>query len=225
MATNKIGIPSSPTPTTPGRAQPEKARAAEMLAEKRPDQAKLGSAEVKQTNTASRPADKSLPANPSEARLEANKGLVEALFGNPQSRDSNALRILYQEALGKLETLLRDELTEPDFSFRQLVDNTSGLPGQEDYWSAEKTADRIVSAATAHLHSYQKQHPDLPLEQQLDQFLAIIGAAIDQGVSEAAEILDGFGVFDGSIKDNALQTQQLAHEKLAAFRERVLNPA
>jgi hypothetical protein len=224
MAVNKIGIPSSPTPTTPGRAQPEKARAAEVLAEKRPDQARAEGAKPQQAATAGKSADKALPANASEARLEADKGLVETLFGNPHSRDGHAMRILYQEALGKLETLLRDELADPDFSFSQLVDKTSGLSGQEDYWSAEKTADRIVAAATAHLHSFQKQHPELALEQQLDQFLAIIGKAIDQGVGEAIEILDGFGVFEGSIKDNALHTQELAHEKLAAFRERMLNP-
>ena len=164
----------------------------------------------------------SAPPTVAEARSELDRGVVESLFGDSGKRDANAMRILYKEAVGKLEEVLREALGDEEFSLARLAEKTSGIGGQEDYWSAEKTADRIATGATAHFEAFQRQNPDLGLEEQVDRFLEIIGGAVDQGYGEAASLLEGLGVFDGTIRDTAEKTLQLVHEKLATFRERMI---
>lgn len=70
--------------------------------------------------------------------------------------------------------------------------------------------------------TFKKQNPNLSEAEQVEKFMSIIAPAIDKGVGEATKILEGFGVFDGSIKENALKTQELVHEKLDAARQRLL---
>lgn len=162
-----------------------------------------------------------LPANAAEARLQANKSLLDTVFGGAQG-DAKAQRILYQEAVVQLESILKEALGDDNFSLEKLAKETSGVEGQEDYWSPEKTADRIVTGAMGFFETFKKQNPNLSEAEQVEKFMSIIAPAIDKGVGEATKILEGFGVFDGSIKENALKTQELVHEKLDAARQRLL---
>lgn len=162
-----------------------------------------------------------LPTNAAEARLQSNKSLLENVFGG-SAGDAKAQRILYQEAVVQLEAILKEALGDESFSLEELAKETSGVEGQEDYWSPEKTADRIVTGAMGFFETFKKQNPNLSETEQVEKFMSIIAPAIDKGVGEATKILEGFGVFDGAIKDNALKTQELVHEKLEAARQRLL---
>ncbi|MBE0508663.1 MAG: DUF5610 domain-containing protein [Marinospirillum sp.] len=218
MSAENLSLSNTLPNTTPGKAQPPKARAAEVLAEKKPD----GVAANKPNAAKDSKLESAIPANAQEAKLQMNKGLLQAMFGKPETRDSNAMRIFYQEVVTQLEDVLRQELGDDNFSLQKLADKTSGIEGQEDYWSPENTADRIVTGATGYFETFKKQHPNLSHEEQVEKFLSIISPAIDKGMGEAVNILEGFDVFDGDIKDNALKTQELVHDKLDAFRDRML---
>lgn len=217
MSAENFSLSNTLPNTTPGNAQPPKARAAEVLAEKKPESAASQSSSKKESKQ-----DAALPVNADEAKLQMNKGLLQAMFGKPETRDSNAMRIFYQEVVTQLEGILKQELGDENFSLQKLADKTSGIEGQEDYWSPENTADRIVAGATGYFETFKKQHPNLSHEEQVEKFISIIAPAIDKGIDEAVSILKGFDVFDGEIKDNALKTQVLVHDKLEAFRERML---
>lgn len=157
-----------------------------------------------------------------ESRLEVNQGLVQAMFSKPDQRDTKAMQIFYQEIVTELEAVLREQLDDPEFSFEKLAAKTLGIEGQEDYWSPTKTAERIVAGATGFFSTFQEQNPHLSQEEQVDRFLNIISPAVDKGIGQAIEILEGFSVFDGSIKENTLSTQEQVHHQLAAWRERML---
>ena len=156
------------------------------------------------------------------SRLATNQGLLQAMFGKASTRDSNAQKINYQEVVSQLEEVLRKELGDENFSLEKLAAKTSGVEGQEDYWSPEKTADRIVTGATSYFEAFRKQHPDLSEEEALNKFMDIITPAIEKGFHEARTLLEGFEVFKGEVKANAERTLELVYEKLDLFRERLL---
>ncbi|SFC05296.1 hypothetical protein SAMN05660443_1337 [Marinospirillum celere] len=211
MSSENLSISSAPV-TTPGQANPPKARAAEVLDAKRTD--------APEVNTKERGKDWAQAQ--AESRLEANAGLLQAMFGKADSRGANAQKINYQEVVIKLEEVLRKELGDDNFSLEKLAAKTSGVEGQEDYWSPEKTADRIVTGATGYFEAFKKQNPSLSEEEALDKFMDIITPAIDRGFNQAKEILQGFEIFKGDVQENAERTLELVHEKLDLFRERVL---
>lgn len=212
MSSEHFSVTSTPV-TTPGQANPPKARAAEVLSEKRMDAPEVANKDNSKTDWAQAQ---------SESRLEANKGLLQAMFGKADSRGANAQKINYQEVVSKLEDVLRKELGDDNFSLDKLAAKTSGVEGQEDYWSPEKTSDRIVAGATGYFEAFKKQHPNLTEEEALDKFMDVITPAIDRGFNEAKDILQGFEIFKDDVKENANRTLELVHEKLDLFRERVL---
>ncbi|WP_404419725.1 DUF5610 domain-containing protein [Marinospirillum sp.] len=211
MSSEHFSIPPTPV-TTPGQANPPKARAAEVLADKRTDA----------PETPDKEKDTDWKARQAESTVEANQGLLQAMFGKAKNSSANAQKINYQEVVTQLEEVLRKELGDENFSLDKLAAKTSGVEGEEDYWSPERTADRIYTGATGYFEAFKKQHPDLSEEEVLDKFLSIIAPAIDKGFDEAADILQGFNVFEGDIESNARRTQELVHEKLAVFREEIL---
>ena len=84
---------------------------------------------------------------------------------------------------------------------------------------AEATAERIVSLSTAFFGAYQQANPDLDFDTALDQFVGVISSGIDQGFSEAREILSGLQVLEGDIASNIDLTYERVQDKLAAFAE------
>ncbi|PSJ47454.1 hypothetical protein C7H85_01055 [Zobellella endophytica] len=181
--------------THPGRANPENAKATDKQAEHRPGGA------------LSNPRD--------EIKARTNKGLIEAMFGAADKSNDKAMRIFYREVLDKLNTELGEAFAATEDRLASKAD---------DFWSPENTAERIANGALGHFDTFKKQHPSLSETEQVEQFLVKIGGAIDEGFGEALKVLDGLGVYAGSIKDNADSTRALVDERLAAFREARLNP-
>ena len=85
--------------------------------------------------------------------------------------------------------------------------------------SPEATAERIVSLSTAFFPAYLDANPELDFDTALNQFVDVISGGIDQGFSEAREILDGLQVLEGDIASNIDTTYDLVQDKLAAFVE------
>lgn len=177
--------------------------------------------DVQQTKT-----DK-LTANqtPSEAGLEQNvsketlkiqtqASLIQHLFGEGASKDQNALRILFQETVDKLNEVLAADLGPNAISAEKLAEQ-----GGMEYWSPENTANRIVQGTVGFFEAFKTSNPGLEGEALLDKFLNVIGGGINKGFEEAGSILKGFGVYEGSIKDNAEKTYELVQKGLQTFRE------
>lgn len=159
-----------------------------------------------------------------EATALANKkSLLDTMFGTNTKADSNALRIFAQETTIALEDILKKELGDDSFSFQKLVDKTSGIEGQEDYWSSEKTSDRIITGATSYFETFKEKNASLSNEEVVDKYMNLITPALEKGMGEAVDILKGFNAFEGGVKDTVETTQKLVFEKLEAFREKMLN--
>ena len=142
---------------------------------------------------------------------EHNVAILQAHQDVSISFKSEPLALVYQTAIDAINKELEPEL--------------GGNSIQRGYESGidvspEATADRIVSFSTGLFSLYQQQHPKLSEQEQLDKFLDVIGGGIDQGFSEAREILDGLGVLEGDIASNIDKTYELVQEGLAAFRQK-----
>lgn len=84
-------------------------------------------------------------------------------------------------------------------------------------FSPEATAERIVSFSTQFLSSYRDQHPEMSEEESLTSFVEIISGGIDQGFSEAKDILGGLKVLEGDIASNIDKTYELVQKGLQSF--------
>lgn len=126
--------------------------------------------------------------------------------------NSESLRLLYKTALEAINKELEPVLGEN--AAQKTYD--SGIDV-----SPEATAERIVSFATKFYGRYEKMTPDMDEQERLDSFLKIIGGAIDQGFSEAKDILKGLNVYEGEIESNVDATYDYVLKGLAQFRERM----
>ncbi len=86
--------------------------------------------------------------------------------------------------------------------------------------SPEATAERIVSLSTAFFPAFQDSNPDESGEEVLAHFIDVIRGGIEQGFTEARDILQGLAVLEGSIASNIDLTYSLVQEKLDAFQQR-----
>ncbi|MCK4743316.1 MAG: DUF5610 domain-containing protein [Sulfuriflexus sp.] len=84
--------------------------------------------------------------------------------------------------------------------------------------SPEATAERIVNLSTAFFSSFQDSNPDESGDEVLTHFLDVIRGGIEQGFTEARNILEGLAVLEGSIASNIDLTYELVQEKLDAFQ-------
>ena len=211
MSTQNISLPNTSQTTAPKAALNNKSQA--VASEVKP-------MEVKTKLTDEEKADFAKKAE--QTALENKRSLLQTMFGKGMEGDANALRIFYKEAATAIEGALKEELGDENFSLQNLIDKTSGIKGQEDYWSSEKTADRIVAGATSYFISFKEQNPRLTNEEAVDKYMNLVTPALEKGMGEAVEILKGFGAFEGNVKETVELTQQLVFEKMNAFRDRLL---
>ncbi|MFL0802600.1 MAG: DUF5610 domain-containing protein [Agarilytica sp.] len=126
---------------------------------------------------------------------------------------NDPMRLIYKAALEGINEALAPSMG-PDAA-QQIQD--SGIDV-----SPQATAGRIVDFSTAFFSQYQEQNQDMSLEEQVDSFLSLIGGGVDQGFSEAREILDGFGVLEGKVKEDIDKTYDLVFEGYEDFRNKIL---
>ena len=144
------------------------------------------------------------------AKDMTNATLMAAMEEVSLSAGQESLALLYRAAVEAIDEHLAPYLGENSAQ--------KGLDQGIDY-SPEATADRIVSFGTQFFVMYQQQNSNLSFDEQLDGFMTVIGDAIEQGIGEAKEILEGLQVFNGDIKANANKTHELVLEGLQEFRD------
>ena len=84
-------------------------------------------------------------------------------------------------------------------------------------FSPEATAERIVSFSTQLYSTYQEQHPEMDGEEALTKFIDIISQGINQGFTEARDVLHGLNVLEGEIAENIDRTYELVQDGLHSF--------
>ena len=98
--------------------------------------------------------------------------------------------------------------------------------------SPEATAKRIVSFATGFFGAFVQNQGEVQGEVQgedqyetarLEDFMSLIGVAIDEGFAEALDILKGIADISGKIQDNVDRTYELVQKGLEEFRQRQLD--
>lgn len=146
-------------------------------------------------------------------KAQRNAGILEANEKVALQSGNNSLSLLYKTALEGINKEL-----EPIFgknAAQKIYD--SGIDT-----SPEATAGRIVGFATSLFSLYQQQRPSDDQEQQLNDFMAVIGKGIEQGFADAIKILEGLQVFNGEVKTGVDATYELVQQGLQSFREKML---
>lgn len=138
-----------------------------------------------------------------------NASILEATEANLSAKDQ-PLALILRATIDKLNTILEADLGPNAIE----VGIESGLD-----ISPNATADRIVSLATAAFPAFQEANPDESGEELLAHFMDVIGGGIEQGFSEAQDILQSLGVLQGDIASNIDLTFDLVQEKLEAFQQ------
>ena len=74
------------------------------------------------------------------------------------------------------------------------------LPSTEGIdWSADATAQRIFDFASSFVELHKQQNPDMDEAEAIDTYETIIRGAVDKGVGEALEMLEGGGFLEHSV--------------------------
>lgn len=141
---------------------------------------------------------------------QLNATILQANLDVSINSGNEPLALLYKAAIEGINEVLEPELGA------NAIENAyeSGID-----FSPEATAQRIVSMSTAYFGSYQKLHPELTDQEAAIKFADIIGGGVQQGFSEAREILDGLNVLEGDIASNVDKTYDLVQSGLKAFVE------
>ena len=84
-------------------------------------------------------------------------------------------------------------------------------------FSPEAVSGRLLDFATGLFDAFASRRPDDALDQVLEDFAKLIRDGFEQGFNEARDILEGLGVFNGSIQADAERTFELFVEGLDAF--------
>ncbi|EGM78445.1 hypothetical protein Rhein_1430 [Rheinheimera sp. A13L] len=148
-------------------------------------------------------------------KQKLNATIMENQLKLSTGDDDNSMKLLYKTALEGINSELEAEFGP---NAAEKIKN-SGVDT-----SPQATADRIVGFATAFYQKFSEQNPDMPEEERLDKFIALVGGGVDKGFEDARGILDGLGVLKGKVADDIDSTYSLIQDGFAKFREMILNP-
>lgn len=143
-----------------------------------------------------------------QSRLAQNKMILQSALNVNLSAGDHSMELLYRTAIDNINAELEPVMGKD--ALQSSYDSALDV-------SPKATADRIVSLSTAFFGSYQKQHPEMSVDEALDSFVSVISGGIDRGFGEARDILNGLDVLEGDITDNIDKTYELVQEGLKAF--------
>ena len=141
-----------------------------------------------------------------EAKTQFNAAIVTASFDVAISSGNESLALLYKSAINSINVVLKQDRGD------NAIENAFGQDN-----SAEGTAGRIVSISTGFYEAFKRQHAGEDEADVLSNFMSTIKRGFEQGYQEAADILQGLGVFGGDIKSGIEKTYQLVQQGYADF--------
>lgn len=145
---------------------------------------------------------------PEALKKQFNNAILQSSMEVSLNTGNDSLALLYKTAIEGINDVLKPE-------FGENAIQTSADSGLDI--SPQATADRIVSMGTAFFSQYHEQHADMSVEEAAKSFAELIGGGIEQGFSEAREVLDGLKVLEGDISSNIDATFDLVQQGLQAF--------
>ncbi|MEE9543467.1 MAG: DUF5610 domain-containing protein [Thermodesulfobacteriota bacterium] len=152
--------------------------------------------------------EKNNETGPLNVDANINSQIVASYEKLSFSIKDNELELIYKNATISLNEILAPILGE------------EGLEAVEpDDYTPEAVANRIVQFSTAFFESYKRQNPSMSEEDALNNFMGIIEGAIETGINEAKDILEGLKVLEGNVDTNIEKTYQLIREGLDRFRD------
>lgn len=170
---------------------------------------------------------------PSASELsEANKRQVnQTILDNQLSlnlqSDNKAMSLLYRaisDAVEKRQAAQASAAGSANVGAEATAEAGLNKTYNNEDTSPQATADRIVAFATNFYQAFREQNPQLNDEDGLEQFMQEIGKGIDQGFTDARDILTGLKKLEGKVATDIDQTYSLIQQGLQDFRER-LQPA
>ena len=141
-----------------------------------------------------------------EAKTQFNAAIVTASFDVAISSGNESLALLYKSAINSINVVLKQDRGD------NAIENAFGQDN-----SAEGTAGRIVSISTGFYEAFKRQHAGEDEADVLSNFMSTIKRGFEQGYQEAADILQGLGVFGGDIKSGIEKTYELVLQGYADF--------
>ena len=141
-------------------------------------------------------------------KKQLNAAIIESTLKFSNTVGDQPLSLLLKTALQGINEALKEGGVESSVEDAY----ESGID-----FSPEATAERIVSFSTQLLGAYREQHPEMDAEESLASFVDIIGGGIEQGFSEAKDILGNLNILEGDISNNIDKTYELVQKGLQSF--------
>jgi hypothetical protein len=160
--------------------------------------------------------NKGIEDNASKARQAQNVAILKANEQVSLKSNNDSLSLLYKTALEGINAELEPVLGEN--AAQKIYD--SGIDTSPD-----ATAERIVAFATGFYSRYKALNPGRAEQDQLDNFLNVIGGGIEKGFADARDILKGLKVYEGEVSDGVDQTYAKVMAGLDSFRQKMLELA
>ncbi|MBL4888811.1 MAG: DUF5610 domain-containing protein [Candidatus Lindowbacteria bacterium] len=120
--------------------------------------------------------------------------------------------------------ILEEKTTEKIEISLEGVIESDGATLEENYWSPENTARRIVDFATDFYSAYTQAFGEEG-EAALDEFLSLVNDAVDDGFAQAGEIISEFhnGKVPEESRSTSEKTRELISQYLEDFRESMIS--
>jgi len=142
---------------------------------------------------------------PRELKVESRKDLLTLGKGDPISPDQ-AMNVVVERALDRLRAVVDDART------------ALGLPDNAPLdTSPEATGNRIADFALGAFGKWRERHKDLADDEARTQFVDFIGAAVQQGIAEARNILGSLNALNPEVNANIDKTWDVVQQRFNKF--------
>jgi len=148
------------------------------------------------------------------ARLQKNQSTAEVRT-DEKTKSIDTVDLKTGLSIQEIQSLLTTEIGKKlEAMFSRYGLDPLAMAGVD--WSPEATAGRIFDMTTSLYEVWKEQHKGASDEELIDGFEKTIRKAVDQGASEAMEIISALDV-DDSIKATAAETMSILHSRYDDF--------
>ena len=149
-----------------------------------------------------------------QSRSPFKAGSDSVQFGAQPPSAAEASGIIVERAFERLRQVVSDARAE------------LGIPeGATLDTSPEATAQRIVDFALGFFGQYLANHQELSEDDARQEFAAFIGAAIQQGIQEAQDILGALNALNSGVESMIGTIESIVQVQLDAFAANAPDPA
>lgn len=146
-----------------------------------------------------------------ESQRQSNLAIAEASVQVSIRARNEPMQLLYTSVLDKLNALLKPQSGKSAIQDAVSRDN-----------SPETTASRVVGLSAGLFEAFKTRNAGENEAEVVNRFVEVIRIGIEQGFTEARDILQGLDALRGDIASNIDQTDALAQQKLNVLQSRLL---